>query len=80
MSEAQKRAYVIADNRLAETAGWDRQILAAELGVLSELLIEIDLDVTITGFEAGEVDAILADFSTEALRMRSSRWRPTGRP
>ena len=66
MTSAEKRAYVIADNRIAERAGWDRELLAAELGVLSDLLIEVDLDVTITGFEPGEVDGILADFSTEA--------------
>jgi DNA modification methylase len=65
MSEAEKRAYVITDNRIAEKAGWDRQILAIELGVLSDLLVEIDLDVTVTGFEPGEVDALRADFKPE---------------
>ena len=65
MSEAEKRAYVIADNRIAENAGWNRQVLAAELGVLSDLLVEIDLDVTITGFEPGEVDGMRADFTPE---------------
>jgi len=37
MSEADRRAYIIADNRLAELAGWDNELLAAELGVLREL-------------------------------------------
>ncbi len=37
LSEAQKRAYVLADNRLAEQAGWDRELLALELADLSEL-------------------------------------------
>ena len=38
LTEAQKRAYVIADNKIAEQAGWDREILAIELGELIELL------------------------------------------
>src|SRR5260370_22666599 len=49
MSEAEIRAYVIADNRLAENAGWDRALLGLELQYLTEL--EIDFDVTVTGFE-----------------------------
>lgn len=53
MSEAQKRAYVLADNRIAEKAGWDRALLASELGALVDLLPTIDLDVSITGFEIG---------------------------
>ena len=35
MSVAQKRAYVIADNKIAEQAGWDRELLAIELGEVS---------------------------------------------
>jgi ParB-like chromosome segregation protein Spo0J len=38
LSEAQKRAYVIADNKIAEQAGWDRELLSIELGELIELL------------------------------------------
>ena len=45
LSAAQKGAYVIADNRLAENAGWDLQILGEQLEFLSE--IEIDFDVSI---------------------------------
>lgn len=66
MSEAEKRAYVIADNRIAEKAGWDRETLASELGVLAELLPQIDLDLSVTGFEIGEIDTILDDFSADA--------------
>jgi DNA modification methylase len=59
LSEADKRAYILADNRLAERSGWNREVLALELGELSELLPgEID----ITGFEVGEVDLLLTDF------------------
>lgn len=54
MTAAQKRAYVIADNRIAERAGWDEKLLALELQYLTEL--DIDFDVTITGFEMAEID------------------------
>jgi DNA modification methylase len=54
----QIRAYVIADNRLAEKAGWDKAILAIELQHL--LIIDSNLDVTITGFEIPEIDLILS--------------------
>jgi ParB-like chromosome segregation protein Spo0J len=57
LNDAQKRAYILADNRLAEKAGWDRDILAIELQFLTE--IEVDFDVTLTGFEMGEVDLLL---------------------
>ena len=57
LSEADKRAYIIADNRLAEKAGWDREILAIEL----QALIDLDFDVELTGFEIGEIDLVLHD-------------------
>ncbi len=57
MSEAQKRAYVIADNKLAENAGWDTDLLAIELEYLVEL--DDDFDVTITGFETPEIDFLI---------------------
>ncbi len=53
LTEAQKRAYIIADNRLVELAGWDEELLAVELQYLSEL--DIDFDVDITGREADHV-------------------------
>jgi DNA modification methylase len=55
LSEDQKRAYVIADNRLAEKAGWDRELLALELGELGSL----DIDLTLTGFELEEIELII---------------------
>ena len=57
MSAAEKRAYIIADNKLALNAGWDMEILAGELGEL----IAMDFDTTLTGFEHYEVDVILVD-------------------
>jgi ParB-like chromosome segregation protein Spo0J len=53
LTPAQIRAYVIADNRLAENAGWDRELLALEL---QELSVVLNFDVTVTGFETAEVD------------------------
>jgi DNA modification methylase len=55
LSPTEKRAYILADNRLAEKAGWDREILAIEL----QGLIDLDFEVELTGFEMGEIDIIL---------------------
>lgn len=55
MSEAQKRAYVIADNQLALKAGWNDEILAIELQALTDL----EFDVSLTGFDMGEIDEII---------------------
>jgi hypothetical protein len=57
LTEAQVRAYVIADNRLAEKACWDKSILAIELQHL--ITIAGDLDVTITGFEIPEINLMI---------------------
>jgi DNA modification methylase len=53
------RAYMVADNRLAEKAGWDYEILAIEFQHL--LTIDTDLDLSITGFELPEIDLILSE-------------------
>ncbi|HMQ92168.1 MAG TPA: DNA methyltransferase [Amaricoccus sp.] len=57
LSAAQRRAYVLADNRLAEAAGWDRELLALEVAELDAL----GVDLGTLGFEAGEIDALLRD-------------------
>jgi len=57
LSAADKRAYILADNKLAEKAGWDRQLLAIELQGLIELNVEIEL----TGFDMPEIDFILEE-------------------
>jgi DNA modification methylase len=59
LSETEKRAYVLADNRLAEKAGWDREILAIEL----QGLVSLDFEVELTGFETAEIDLILEEAS-----------------
>jgi DNA modification methylase len=62
LSDAEKRALALADNKIAANAGWDRPLLASELGELATLLPECNLDLEITGFEPAEFDALLADF------------------
>ena len=58
MSEAQRKAYVIADNRLAETAGWDDDLLRLEIGSLIEMDLEFEIEAI--GFETGEIDVLMA--------------------
>ena len=55
LSAEERRAYVLADNKLALNAGWDSEILAIEL----QALIDLDFDVTLTGFSLAEVDLTL---------------------
>jgi hypothetical protein len=57
LSDAEKQAYILADNRLAEKAGWDREILAIEL----QALVDLNFEVELTGFETAEVDLILEE-------------------
>jgi DNA modification methylase len=58
LSPDQIRAYVIADNKLAENAGWDTELLTLELKELS-----LSFDVTLTGFELPEVDLLLGELA-----------------
>jgi DNA modification methylase len=64
LNEDQIRAYILADNKLAERAGWDNAILALEL----QHLISIDLgfQVSATGFEIGEIDLIVQESKAES--------------
>lgn len=55
LTEAQKKAYIIADNRLAEDAGWDKDLLAIEL----ESLMELDFEIDFLGFDAAELNTLL---------------------
>ena len=59
MNEAERRAYVIADNRLAEFAGWDKGLLALEFEYIAEL--DLDFDLTLTGFETAEIDLVIEE-------------------
>ena len=87
MTEAEKRAFVIAHNRLAEEAGWDRSLLAVEFKTLFEIAPELDL--TITGFEFGEIEFIhvfepvsllMPDQAFLNVRERTHRGGPGGAP
>jgi DNA modification methylase len=57
MNEAQKRAYRIADNKIATNAGWDENLLAIEFAFITS--IESDVDIDTTGFSIAEVDIII---------------------
>lgn len=60
MTEAQKRAYVIADNKLAENAGWDADLLRIELGELNDG----GFDLTLIGFDLDEIAELLGGDET----------------
>ena len=55
LTEAQKKAYIIADNKMALNAGWDFNLLSLEL----ENLKELDFDLELTGFNVDEIDGLL---------------------
>ena len=90
LSEAERRAYVIADNKLALNAGWDREMLAIEL----QGLVDLDFEIELTGFSLAEVDIVLdearesatdsADASIEdsipTYRQEGSHCYAAGRP
>lgn len=57
LTEAQRRAYILADNRLALDAGWDDELLRIELGELRDE----GFDLSLTGFELPELDKLFAD-------------------
>ena len=62
LTEAQKKAYVIADNKIALNSEWDNEILRIELNILDEL----DFDLELTGFSTDELDALAFDDDCEA--------------
>ena len=63
LSEAKRRALMIADNRLAENASWDERLLAEQLKNLS--LAELDFSLEVIGFEIGEIDLKIAGLEGE---------------
>ncbi len=63
LTDSQKRAYIIADNKLALNAGWDDELLALELGELKGL----DFDLELTGFDDDEIAKLLAGEAEEGL-------------
>lgn len=69
LNQAERQAYVLADNKLAENAGWDKELLAIEL----QHLIDLDFDVELTGFAIAEIDFIIED--VESSRKTDSNAR-----
>ncbi len=63
MTAAQKRAYVLADNKIALNSGWDEDLLGEELKALLDL--EIDFDVQLTGFSIPEIDMLVDSIEPE---------------
>lgn len=64
MTEAEKRAYVIADNKLALNAGWDEEMLAEELkGLLATE--NIGFDIGVIGFDVAEIDSLVEGLTPE---------------
>ncbi len=63
MTPEQKRAYVLADNKLAMNAGWDEELLAEELKSLLE--IDLDFDIGVTGFSIPEIDSLIEGLAPE---------------
>src|SRR5712692_782081 len=61
LTEAQIRAFMIADNRLTENSAWDDHLLAEQLKVLS--VLDLDFSVEVTGFEMSEIDAMIEGVS-----------------
>lgn len=76
MTEAQRRAYVIADNKLALNAGWDNDLLKVELGELQAL----DFDLALIGFNPSELETLLAPEATEGLTDPDDTPEPPAQP
>ncbi len=65
LSEAQARAYMLADNKISELSSWDKNKLALELKELSELTLDFDLGAT--GFEAPEIDLLVQSLQLDDM-------------
>ena len=61
LTDAQKRAYILADNRLALDAGWDDELLQVEFAELEAA----DFDISLTGFDPAEIKALEADYGDD---------------
>lgn len=78
MSEAEKRAYILADNKLALNAGWDEDLLADELKSL--LAEDVDLDIGLTGFSIAEVDRLIDEQAPEEPGNPTDDLQPASAP
>lgn len=79
LSEADRKAYILADNRLAEEAEWSKGMLRSELSGLAELGYELEL----TGFDTIEIDTVLAmddeEYDEEEVELPLDAGEPVSR-
>lgn len=73
LSETQKRAYLLADNKLAEAAGWDRELLALEIGDLADLGVDLEA----LGFDARELDQLFCSVAADPSEDQVPEVQPT---
>ncbi len=81
LTDAQAKAFLIADNRLTEIADWDQQVLAENLKELS--LLDLDFDLEVIGFETGEIDLMIEGLASRCRKrippITPSRCQPSPR-
>lgn len=63
LSEAQRKAYILADNRLGELAEWDMNLVESELSALKDM----DFDIDLTGFELPEIDVEIGEITEDEV-------------
>jgi ParB-like chromosome segregation protein Spo0J len=80
LKEGEKRAFALADNKVAANADWDFKVLAAEFGELGKLLPELSLNLEITGFESAEVRSLLGDRWDPKADLIDDVPKPTRKP
>ena len=78
MTPAEKRAYVIADNKHALNAGWDEDLLAEELKAL--LADDLGFDIGVTGFTIPEIDGLVEGLTPEEPGDPEDDWLPEAAP
>lgn len=64
LTEAQKKAYILADNRYAQDAGWDEELLRIEI----ESLQGEDFDILLTGFDVAEIDDLFKEDLKDGIK------------
>lgn len=76
LTDEQRRAYILADNKLAELAEWDNVLVASELAELAE----VGFDISLTGFEMQEVDLDDVEDDTYVKNVDIPHYEPSGEP
>lgn len=78
LTEEQKRAFMIADNRLTEISIWDDQILSEQLKELTE--VDLNFDIEVIGFDMGEIDLRIQNLSNDELAEEAEEVIPSSGP